>query len=455
MGLHQSRASSNNLPPEAILERHKVFQSLYIRDKTIAILRGSTAWLPGCDSGVPSLESHSEPSELLARVELASLQDEVYQAFHAAGTPVSQFSRRGQLLAQLQQKLEQWASTYSIMQKPLKSPESFDLMLSFLATRICLLKGHDDTKSSQIFKDAKACCLVFLLATTVKHDQRLYEALEETLGYQKKNDKSSARKTKRNPQLEGALPENHNSRISTLPRLAAGFPLAAAFIVAKTIIQQPMTEADDTPSRPEEEIVLLEALRDQFASVADQAHIDNLALNFSKILDLLVRIVRQKQSAGPDNTPPTAYNELPNLHSTRSSSSLHGSAVSSFRDTPPGPENLSTVSSISEAVSHSSLLLPFSHALDSPTTGSPWFANVGHGVGISSTPVLVAWPGQNKRQPEEVEPPIKKPRIACHDDFLDIGSGYADHSTRTDDDVLFTFDFLNAGNGISVFDMDE
>jgi hypothetical protein len=74
---------------------------------------------------------------------------------------------------------------------------------------------------------------------------------------------------------------------------------------------------------------------------------------------------------------------------------------------------------------------------------------------MSHAPVLVTWPSQNKRQSEEAEIPIKRPRIACHDDFLDIGAGYADHGSRTDDDVLFTFDFLNTGNDVSVFDMDE
>ncbi|XEV05753.1 hypothetical protein FSHL1_011040 [Fusarium sambucinum] len=455
MGLHRGRTSSNNLPPETILERHKVFQSLYIRDKNIAILRGSTSWLPGCESGVPSsLESHSESAEVMARLELAKLQDEVYQIFYGTRAPFLRFSR-SQALGQLQQKLEQWASMYNIMQTPFTSAESFALMLSFLATRICLLKGYDGTKSTHVFRDAKACCIVFLLATAAKKDRHLSEALNETLGYQKKREKPSTKKAKRYYQADGALPEHGENRISILPRLASTFPLAAAFIVGKTVIQQPMTDADDTPSRPEEEISLLEALRDQFASVADQAHVDNLALNFSKVLGLLVRIVRQRQSPGQSSTPSTAYNELPNLHSTRSSSSLHGSAVSSFRDTPPGPENHSTVSSISEVVPHSSLLLPFTQPLESPTGGSPWFANAGHGIGLNHNPIHVAWPSQNKRQPEEVELPVKRTRVACHDDFLDIGAGYADHGSRPDDDVLFTFDFLNTGNNISAFDMDE
>ncbi|RGP76273.1 gal4like transcriptional activator [Fusarium sporotrichioides] len=342
-----------------------------------------------CESGaLSSLESHSESPEAMARLELAKLQDEVYQIFYGHNTASLKFPR-SQALGQLQQKLEQWASTYNIMQTPFTSTESFALMLSFLATRICLFKGYNSTKSIHIFKDAKACCLVFLQATAAKKDRHLSEALNETLGHQKNREKSSTKKAKRNSQAEGALAEHDENGISMLPRLAITFPLVAAFIIGKTIIQQPMTDADDTPSRPEEEISLLEALRDQFASVADRAHVDNLALNFSKVLGL-------------------------------SSSSLHGSVP-----------------------------------LESPTGGSPWFANAGHGIGMNHNPVLVAWPSQSKRQPEEAEIPIKRPRIACHDDFLDIGAGYADHGSRPDDDVLFTFDFLNTGNDISAFGMDE
>ncbi|KAF4445104.1 hypothetical protein F53441_10946 [Fusarium austroafricanum] len=372
--------------------------------------------------------------DLLARLELAKLQDEVYQTFQAAGAPSLHLPRHGQGLAHLQQRLEQWASTYSVLQKSFTSTETFSLMLSFLATRICLSKGNDNMKSAQTFKDAKACCLVFLLATTAKPDLHLSEALKEILGRHKPRDQPSAKKAKRNSKTQPILSENDEITTSTLSRLAATFPLAAAFMVAKDILLQPIGEADDTPSRPEEEILLLEALRDRFALAADQAHIDNFALSFSRILGLLVRIVRQKRS--PSVTPSMVFNELPSLHSTRSSSSLQGSVVSSFRDTPPGPENFST-------------------PLDSPTSGSPWFGNASQNIGMNNTPVLVAWPGRNKRQSEEVDHLAKRPRISCHEEFLDIPPGYSDHGSRTEEDSLFAFDFLTTGADISVFDMEE
>ncbi|EXA48228.1 hypothetical protein FOVG_05053 [Fusarium oxysporum f. sp. pisi HDV247] len=438
MGLHQINASSDDLPPEDILERHKVFRSLYIRDKNIAIFRGSTAWLPGYDSGIPPSfdEAETGTPDLLARLELAKLQDEVYQAFHAAGAPNLHPSRHYQVLAQLQQRLEQWSSTHSIMQKALTSTETFSLMLSFFATRICLSKDNDDMRSTQPFKDAKACCLVFLLATAAKPDLRLSETLKEVLGQHKSLDQPGPRKTKRGSRTQPAVTESDDSATSALPRLAATFPLAAAFIVAKDTLLQPIGEVDGTPGRPEEEITILEALRDRFAKAAEQAHIDNLALSFSRILGLLVRVVRQKRSPEANSTPSLACNELSSLHSTRSSSSLQESVVSSFRDTPPGPENFST-------------------PLEDSASGSPWFANVGQSIGLNSTPVSMSWPVQHKRQSEEAEHLTKRPRMSCQEEYLDIPAVYLDHGSRTEDDSLFTFDFLNTGADISVFDMED
>ncbi|KAF5625387.1 GAL4-like transcriptional activator [Fusarium sp. NRRL 52700] len=457
MGLHQSNASSDGLPPEDILERHKVFRSLYIRDKNIAIFRGSASWLPDYDSGIPPSfdEAGTGTPHLLARLELAKLQNEVYQAFHAAGAPNLHHSRHHQILAQLQQRLEQWASTHSIMQRALTSTETLSLVLSFFATRICLSKDNGGMISTQPFKDAKACCLVFLLATAAKPDLRLSETLKDILGQQKSLDQPSSRKTKRNSRTQPAVSESDEAATSSLPRLAATFPLAAAFIVAKDALLQPIGEVDGTPGRPEEEITILEALRDRFATAAEQAHVDNLALSFSRILGLLIRVVRQKRSPEADHTSSLAFNDLPSLHSTRSSSSLQESVVSSFRDTPPGPENFSTVSSISEAVSNSSLFLPFTQPLEDSSSGSPWFTNVGQSIGLNNAPVLMSWPVQHKRQSEEADHLTKRPRISGQEEYLDIPAVYHDHGSRTEDDSLFTFDFLNTGADVSVFDMED
>ncbi|KAF5022294.1 hypothetical protein F66182_5671 [Fusarium sp. NRRL 66182] len=462
MGLHQSFASSKDLPPEDILERQKLFRSLYIRDANNAIFRGSTCWLSGYDPGIhPSpVDNETEAPGLVARIELAKIQADVYQASCDPWPSNSHHPRHSQLLTQLQQKLEKWSSAYQVMEKDPTSTESASLMLSFFATRHCLLKFSDNIKHlHQKFKDSMASCLIFLLATTARPNRRLSEALVQILGNHRPLDQASASKhvKNRDGHSENQLISSDQDEIDTsaLSRLAAAFPLASAFTIARHIVLQPMAEPDDTPGQPEEEMAILEALRDQFASAADQAHAGNLVYRFSRVLDLLARIVRQKRNPEVTSTPSMAFNELSSLQSTRSSSSLRESVVSSFRDTPPGPENHSTVSSISEAVSNSSMLLPFIQPLESSAGCSPWFGNVSQGTGSSNAPVLVSWPGQYKRQSEEVEHAIKRPRLFCHDEFLEVTTGFAEHGSRTEDDSLFTFDFLNTGNDIPVFDMED
>ncbi|KAF4986259.1 hypothetical protein FGRMN_10916 [Fusarium graminum] len=457
MGLHQSQASFRDLPPEYISERHKVFRSLYIRDKNIAILRGSTSWLPGHDSDVPPLsdEIGMATPDLTARLELAKLQDEVYQTFHAASAPNLRLTRQGQVLSQLQQKLERWASAHDVIQRTLTSTGSSSLMLSFLATRICLLKANEDIKSAQPSRDAKTCCLIFLLATTKEPDSHLFEALKETLGPQKPVDQPAPRKGKKISRNQTAPSENDDIAAAALPRLATTFPVAAAFMVAKDILKQPPPEVDVISGQLEEEVLLLETLRDQFALAADQALVDNLALIFSRILDLLVRIVRQRLLLETNHTPPVVFNDLPGLDPTQCSNSLQESVVSSFRDTPPGHENYSAVSSTSEVASNPPLSLAFSHALESPNRGSPWFNDTSQAIGIGNAPIPMPWPGHHKRQSGELEHLTKRPRISCQEEYLDIPAGYVDLVSRTEEDTLFTFDFLSTGNDVSVFDMED
>jgi hypothetical protein len=67
----------------------------------------------------------------------------------------------------------------------------------------------------------------------------------------------------------------------------------------------------------------------------------------------------------------------------------------------------------------------------------------------------MSWPVQHKRQSEEAEHLTKRPRMSCQEEYLDIPAVYLDHGSRTEDDSLFTFDFLNTGADISVFDMED
>ncbi|KAJ3465938.1 hypothetical protein MRS44_006596 [Fusarium solani] len=454
MGLHQARASLHDCPPEVIIERQKVFRSLYIRDKNAVVCRGATSCLPGYDSSV-ARPSEGDEARYSPRIDLAKIQEDVYRNLHASESPDLPPSKQTQLLLQLEQKLEQWDSTHRVTKIPPTSVDSATLMLSFFTTRLCILRASEDTKySHQALRDAKASCLLFLLATTAQPDPRMVEALDRLLGHTRSCSPiipANSDSTRDNlSRKRASTPDEGEILASVLPRLAANFPLAAVFIITRNIIQ-PMASSNDAFGQPEEEILLLEALRDRYASAADQEHVENLPLKLSRTLESLLRIVRQKVFPEVISTPSMAFNELSSLQSTASSSSQRGSIGSSLKDTSPDTEAQSTAASVSEAVSTTSMLLPFMQPLESPNGCSPWLGNASHG-----TMTLSPWPASYKQHPEAAVHVGKRQRLSNQAELFDITTGFTDHHvTRAEDDPLFTFDFLAATNDIPVFEVDE
>ncbi|KAI8723350.1 Zn(2)-C6 fungal-type domain-containing protein [Fusarium sp. LHS14.1] len=454
MGLHQTRASLHDCPPEVIIERQKVFRSLYIRDKNAVVCRGATSCLPGYDSSI-TRPSEGDEARYSSRIDLARIQDEVYRNLHAAESPDLSPSKHSQLLSQLEHKLEQCDSTHRVTKMPPTSIDSATLMLSFFATRLCILRASEDTKDSyQALRDAKASCLLFLLATTAQPDPRMVEALDRLLGHTRSCSPvilANLDRTRENrSQKRTSTPDEGEILASVLPRLAANFPLAAVFIIARNILQ-PIASSDDAFGQPEEEILLLEALRDRYASAADQEHVENLPLKLSRTLNSLLRIIRQKVFPEVTSTPSMAFNELSSLQSTASSSSQRGSSRGSLKDTPPDTEVQSTAVSVSEAVSTTSMLLPFMQPLESSSGCSPWLGNASHG-----TMTLSPWPASYKQHPEAAVHVGKRQRLSNQAEMFDITTGFTDHHvTRAEDDPLFAFDFLAAANDIPVFEVDE
>ncbi|KAM0432839.1 hypothetical protein ACHAPT_004541 [Fusarium lateritium] len=448
MGLHQSRVSLQDYSPEEILERRKVFRSLYIRDKNAVVCRGATSWLSGHDSSIAP-PSESDEARYSARIELARIQDEIYRYLHAAEAPELPRSRLSQLLSQLENKLEQWDSTHRVTKIPPTSIDSATLMLSFFATRICILRASEETKYSlQALKDAKASCLLFLLATTAQPDARMVEVLDQLLDHTRSCSPVNATDNPRDglSQKRASTPDEGEILASVLPRLAANFPLAAVFITARNIVQP--IASDEIFSHPEEEILLLEALRDRYVSAADQEHVENLPLKLSRTLDSLLRIVRHKIFPEVTTTPSIAFNELSSLQSTASS---RGSV--SLKDTPPNTEAQSTAASVNEAAASStSMLLPFMQPLESPNGCSPWLENASHGP-----MALSPWPTSYKQHAEGTVHLGKRPRLSNQAELFDItAAGFTDHhGPRAEEDPLFTFDFLAAANDIPVFEVDE
>ncbi|KAF4455873.1 hypothetical protein FALBO_15546 [Fusarium albosuccineum] len=464
MGLDQCYARHQGFSPEETLERQKVLRSLYIRDKNFVICRGSSPCLSEYESSVDRLPKSSEgdESKYLARIELARVQDEIYEKFQTTTAPDLHPSRHSQVVSHLEHKLEQWDSKHRVTKILPTSSESAVLMLSFFSTRLYMLRDIDDPRCyHQSFKDAKACCLLFLLATTAQPDSSLTEALDQLLGYTRScspmNASSSEDARDNSPQNAPATPDEGEILASVLPRLAASFPLAAVFTVARRFLYQPMAEPDDAPGQPEEEILILEAVRDRFAAAADQEHAENFALRLSRIVDFVTRIVRQKLFPETLSTPPMAFNELSSLQSTASSNSQRTSVGASLKGTPPGPEAHSTATSVSEAVSNSSMLLPFMQPLDSSNSCSPWLGNASHLA--SGAMVLAPWPAPYKQQQHQHHDGTvhvgKRQRLSGQGELFDITPGYADHGHRPEEDSLFTFDFLSAASEVPSFEVDE
>ncbi|KAF7559509.1 hypothetical protein G7046_g4641 [Stylonectria norvegica] len=492
MGLHQCRAASEGPTPEEVIEKHKVFRSLYIRDKDFAICRGSSSWLPTYDSSISPLadQLNGDEAKYTARIELARIQDEVYRHFHSAEAPTLPPSKHFHLLSKLEQKLDRWAATHRATRNSTCSVESATLMLSFCATRLCVFRGSEDARvASQAVQDAKASCIIFVLTTSSVPDDNLSKMLDQLLAQKQCSSPFEAiddQFTCTSASVNAAREEADGGAASALPRLTASFPLAALFLVAKNILQ-PITAADDIVGRTEEEMFLqlLEALRDRYAAVADYDHIENFTRKLSRTLETLVRVLRLKRYPGTEtegdaeaeasSTPSMVFNDLASLHSN--ASSQRSSASSSRKNTPPSTDASSSLglglnlslppssSSCSGAAdldsmsTSSSLLLPFMQPLDSPAVGigpdagGQWHASYKH----QQHQLQHHHQHQHQHQVESMSAGrmAKRPRLSSQTELFDITAAFADHGQRPEDDPLSMFDFLAGSNDISVFDTDD
>ncbi|KAF7552276.1 hypothetical protein G7Z17_g4425 [Cylindrodendrum hubeiense] len=463
MGLHQPLAPSTNILPEELTEKRKVFRSLYIRDKCFAICRGSLSWLPAFDSSISPFSDPTdrEETKYAPRIELARIQDDIYRHFYSAEAPLLPLMKHSDLLSKLEERLDCWAVTHQVIKKAISSVDWASLTLSFFATRLCVCRGSDDPRLSLLaFKDAKASCILLLLATTSHPDPRFIDAFGHLLGRKRSASPLVVDNSEENGgtlfQSQLFEQDENDAAASVLPGLTASFPLAAVFLVAKNIALQPIATTDDATSSPEEEMMLLEALRDRFASSTDQDHIENLTQKLSRTLDTIVRIVRQKRFPEVANTPSMIFNDLSSLHSSSSSCSQRDSSGGSRKDTPREPHAPPTVTSTTEAMTTSSMLLPFMEPFDSPRSCSPW-----HTSGNTNTGgvVLSPWPGSYKQQADSSGRVGKRPRMASQTDMFDMTAAFAEHmqgqSQRPEEDPLAMFDFLAGTTDIPVFDGED
>jgi len=208
MGLHHTQLFPHDTSPYEELERSKVVQSLYVRDKSLCTTRGSVSWLPTHDCNIGSQLSAAIERQALYHdtLQLAMIQDEVYRLTHTTSLQTSRTSKSqtAKALRSIEHQLDQYLHTFGLFTCQASSYNSRLAMLTmeFLNTRILALQlGSEQRHAEQVRSDARASCLLLLIAHGIQDRQVLdgFDALtcQMATGYQ--DNTSSNMKTRTVP----------------------------------------------------------------------------------------------------------------------------------------------------------------------------------------------------------------------------------------------------------------
>ena len=306
MGLHQTRSAPECLSSEEAQEREKVFISLYLRDKSLSILRGSICWLPSFDCSLPLElnESGVVGAESAIRIQLASLQDESYRLFHSGNSTRTSAKYKSALL-HIEHGLEQWASSYELFSSPNINTQDIGLQLDFLATRICVFRhSHETSHVRRAISDSRASCLLVVISCG-QHDASMIEQIEaillsksspKTLGKRSsrkssKNDKFvSSESTKRS--IGESVPLWSHSHLDS-------FPIPAFFLLATNVIL-PSSAYDGSKVQ---DLDLLRRTCACYTKVIARTQADNHTRKLGRIFKSLLEVVESMTAAQQSKVP--------------------------------------------------------------------------------------------------------------------------------------------------------
>lgn len=164
MGLHQVHSVAESVGAEETRERFKVSRSLFLRDKSSSISRGSICWLPSFDCSLSSefSEVGLARSKSTAWIRLAGLEDDIYRSLHSQRRTSAQY--KGTLL-HLEQDLEHWTSANEVFDSPYAGSRDVDLQLEFLAACICIQRTiPDPCHVRQALSDSRASRLLVVIS---------------------------------------------------------------------------------------------------------------------------------------------------------------------------------------------------------------------------------------------------------------------------------------------------
>ena len=315
MGLHQGHSAPDGVSPEEAQERFKVFRSLYLRDKSVSVSRGSICWLPSFDCSLSSKLGDDSPanSKFANRIQLARFQDESYRLFHSADARSQSSAKYKGALIRFEQGLEHWAYANEILGSPYSETRDVDLQLEFLAARISVFRRSPEVKHvRQALNDSRASCL-WLIISYGKSTPSMIEKLNALL-LSKSPSKSLGRNTSERPSKASSSSSSSESMMGNpgdpFPlrshSLLETFPIPGFFLLASNVIR-PSSAYDE--SQADEDLDLLQrtcACYQEFgARTQAHNHTRKVGRAFEKILEVITLTKLQPSGIGIQKTQGT------------------------------------------------------------------------------------------------------------------------------------------------------
>lgn len=324
MGLHQTHITPEGISAEEGEERLKVFISLYLQDKRFSISRGSLCWLPSFDCSLPSKPSQlafADPN-CFARIQLARLQEDIYQSFYSAESHTQFSTKNKSALSRIERRLKHWVHTNGVFSSSFATSHNVDLQLDFLAATIRAFRvSTDPGHVRQALDSARASCMLLLIAYG-KHDQSILERLEALLLPESPSrifskaisprpggsDKHTSSDTFR---------QNAGESITQRPySLLDTSSIPGIFALIKSIV---CATSADAESQAEEDLDLLQRVCAAFQEFDAGSQQNHGTVNIGRVLQGLLEVVSLiKRPANP----------LMSVHGSNSSSNLHTSPSS-------------------------------------------------------------------------------------------------------------------------------
>ncbi|KAI9652382.1 MAG: hypothetical protein M1831_006860 [Alyxoria varia] len=411
MGLHQAHATSDGVSAEETEERMKTFKSLYLRDKSFSISRGSICWLPSFDCGLsPALgqESFVEPN-WNARLQLAKLQEEVYRHFHSAEPETQSPAKHRSTLKRIEQNLEKWADAHGIFSSSATGIRDVDIRLEFLAARICAFRDSlEESHRRQALIDSKASCLLLLISYG-KHDSSMVEQLEN-LPLSKNQLKAPGRIAGPN----GVAKERSGEQSPLLSHsLLDTFSNPAPFLLVRNFLE---SKAEDDPP-DESDMNLLQRVCSCYKEVDGKTQANNHTRQFGSAIERLLEIVEVAKTPDLSQMPLDGADDNATLPSTFATQDLFNDAARAmpdFNDLPPSSSAFGMPSPIFWETFSSDSNKNSSAPSDTTSSGGPptgfltpldsEFINVPH------DPLQNSFPASFPSQPNGEVPSRKRPR---------------------------------------------